>query len=291
MEMAYVFGLLSNLCFAVATIGFTKYSHQLSPLWMNTIKCLVACFCGALALSILNISHIPNQSLVLLLALSGIIGLGLGDILLLKGFVELGGSRTLVLFGFHPLILGYLSFLFLGQKLDAEKSVAIFFLLACLFTFSYEGLKQSGSWKIKGISLALAAVALDACGTIITRISFDSDSTLHPLTVQFIRTGFALVFLLAYGQYKKMELRKGVRSLSRRDLVFVVLSSVLGTFLSLFFGIKAVQTGHLATLSALGGVGPLFTALLECVIEKKWPTKYFLLATLFFFIGLYILLW
>jgi drug/metabolite transporter (DMT)-like permease len=71
---------------------------------------------------------------------------------------------------------------------------------------------------------------------------------------------------------------------------FVSLGAVLGTFLSLGFFLKAVQTGHLASVSGVAITGTLFSSAFECLWERKWPTKTLWVALGLFLLGSYLVL-
>jgi drug/metabolite transporter (DMT)-like permease len=67
-----------------------------------------------------------------------------------------------------------------------------------------------------------------------------------------------------------------------------VLASVCGTLISLSLYLFAIKTGHLATISGIAITSPLFATLLECVIEKKWPSRYLWAALASFVVGFWI---
>ena len=125
---SYFLALGANLAFSSASIVYAKYSVLRSPMWMNATKASIAF--GALTLLILvfppetiNLPAIAN------FALSGFIGLNIGDLFLLRAFVQLGPGRTLMLFGFHPLILGSLSWLLFGEQIAAYKLISVVFFI------------------------------------------------------------------------------------------------------------------------------------------------------------------
>lgn len=222
--------------------------------------------------------------------LSGLVGLGAGDVFLLAAFKEMGPGRTLMLFAFQPLIIGTSAYIFFDQAIDSTRFWAIFFFILCIFIFSLESFKRNRTWGGKGILLALLGMALDATGVLITRKMFDGDASLSPLMTNFYRTNGALIFFLVLSFIKKdLFLFKPLKRLDRAGVFYVILGSLLGTFISLSLYLKAIQTAHLASLSAVAITGTIFSALFECVWTRKWPSLYLGVAFVSFLMGMKIL--
>jgi drug/metabolite transporter (DMT)-like permease len=284
------FALASNLAFSVAILIFTSFSLRTSVLWTNCFKALVAFIAFFLSVSLFaGWSDIAWSPLLAFLT-SGLIGLALGDMFLLKGFTLIGPSRSMVLFGFQPLFLAVAARVLFGQSLDLSRLFAVLFLIACLVSFSYERYVQHKNWGLKGIGCALAAVLLDTVGILMTRFAFDTDPNLHVFEGNAYRCAGALIgFAFLHQWYQKIEFTKHLKRLNAKTLGLILLGSFLGTYLSLALYLQAIKTGHLASISAIAITGPFFAAILEHVYLKKWPSKSFALAFVFFILGFYFL--
>ncbi len=287
--MFYALG--ANLSFAFACLIFTEYSRKVSSLWMNAFKATVAfCAFGLAALLGGGLSSIGTPAFFSLFA-SGFLGLAIGDLFLLKAFSIIGASRTLVLFAFQPLILGTFSFYIFNQAIDLQKFWGLLFFLACLFIFSLEAKKTKGTWEFKGLLWALAGVTLDAIGVLMTRWSFDRTPEMNSISANFYRTiGCIVAFFLISKFYRPLELWHKFRDWSPKIKLLILSGCVFGTFLSLLLYLKALQFGHLATVSGIAITSPLFATLFESIWEKRWPTKYLWAALVSFSIGFYIVL-
>jgi drug/metabolite transporter (DMT)-like permease len=280
----------ANFCFALGSMLFTQYSKKVSVIFMNYFKALIAAGCFFLALSVSDLWVPLDSYCIIRLALSGFIGLCIGDIFLLKAFTHIGPARTLILFGFQPLILGILSYLFLGQSLNLEKMWAILCFILCLGVFSVENFRTHKSWGAVGICFALIGFLLDASGVILTRLSFDHDPSMHSFQANYYRCLGAIAGFLVLSIKYPLKFREGFVLAPIKDKGMLLLATTLGTFLSLSLYLHAIKYGHLATVSALTITGPMFAAIFECIWAKRWPSPYFILAFLFFCLGVYILL-
>jgi drug/metabolite transporter (DMT)-like permease len=285
----YLLALGANLAFATGSIIFTKFSRQISSVWMNTVKAGVALVFFFLTVSIFGEWHPISLSGFSFLFFSGMIGLGIGDIYLLKAFERLGSGRTLMMFSFQPILLGGLAWIFLDQKFEQKNIFAIVFFMACILTFSLETFKKKGEWEIKGIVYALICLCLDGIGLIITRKTFDQFPDVSPIEGNFYRTIGALLVFFIISRFRPIGLVSNFKKLSSRDKKLCLFGGFLGTFLSLSLFLTAIKYAHLATLSGISITGTIFASSIECFLEKKWPSKYLLSSFIFFFFGMKIL--
>lgn len=286
----YLYALLATLCFSTASIVFTEFAHRTSAVWVNYLKALVATvFCALTIQFFIGWHSVTTQALILFL-LSGFLGLNIGDYFMVSAFQSIGPGRTLLLYGFQPLLVGVASYYMFGQTISPYKLVAILFLIGCLVTFSYERFKQSGSWEFKGFLMALVFIILDSLGLIMTRVGFDQNPSLSPLEAHFYRCAGAVAGFVIYGFFKPLNFVGTFKSLAVKSRIYILVGSFFGTFLSLALYFKAVQTGHLASVTSVSITAPFLATLIECIYHRKWPSKYLIFALILFVIGFYILM-
>jgi drug/metabolite transporter (DMT)-like permease len=286
----YIYAVVANFFFAIGSQVYTYYSRQFSASWMNFIKATIAFTAFGITLCFLDQWHSIPLEYIGLLLLSGAIGLGVGDIFLLKAFSEIGPGRTLILFGFQPLILGLFGYALFDQQIDIQKLTAIFFFLLCLATFSIEAFKKSGKWQLMGILMAGLGMCLDACGIVMTRFVFEKAQYIVPLEGNFYRCLGAIGVYIIINYFTPINVFKRFRSLQFKGQSIVIIGCLLGTYLSLMFYLMAVKEAHLASLSGIAITGAIFSNTLECIINRKAPSKYLAVSFLFFLMGMNILI-
>ncbi len=287
----YILTLGANLSFAIGSQAYTHFGKRFGSLWVNSFKAFIALIGFSLTVLLFENLHLPTNYSLALLLLSGIIGLGIGDTFLVNAFVDIGPGRTLVLFGFQPIVLGVLGNIFLGQAISTHKFLGIIFCILCVLTFSYENMKKSGHWNFKGITNAFLGMSFDAVGLLLTRLAFENDSLLTSMQGNIYRILGAFLTYVILGLFiGKINLISNFYKITRNQKLLVIMGSFLGTFISLALYLKAIQIGNLATISAISITGTLFSAIFECILGKHWPSKYLIVAFIFFLFGMYFVL-
>ncbi len=285
----YIYALCGFFCFGLGSQFFTKFSRRISPIWINCFKGAFACFCFLVTVVVTGGFHAVNMAHALIFAASGFVGLGIGDFFLMKAFKEMGPGRVMIIFAIQPMITGLLSFLIFGQKIDGVKFVSIALFISCIFIFSFESYKKNGHWALLATTIALSGVVLDSCGVILTRYAFNL-SSLRPVEGNFYRSLGAVAAFILVCNIVKVDFFKTLKNLKKKVTIEILIGSFIGAYLSLMFYLAAIQSGHLASLSAMSIVGVLFAAGFECLFEKKWPSKYLVAAFILFSIGMFLLL-
>lgn len=288
--LTYSLILGANVTFAGSTVVFTHFSQKNSVVWVNLVKSLITWICFLLSISLFfgwtKISYSP----LTLLLISGFIGLNISDILLLKAFTIIGPGRTLVLFSFQPIILGMAGYFLFGQSISSGKLISIIFMIACLLVFLQERRNDTGKWQFNGFIEAFLGVLLDATGIILTRLAFEQMPTLTPFEGCFYRfSGALLGFIILGFVLKPNGVIEKFKSLNPKEKSTMIAACLIGTYLSSVMYLSALKYAHLASISALAITGPIFASVGECIVTKKKPSRYLLIAFVLFIIGILIL--
>jgi len=289
-KLPYIFALGANLSFAIGSQVFAHYSRQISSTFVNVIKVSIAIIGFALIITLANSWHPIAPNVLGLFLFSGMIGLGIGDIFLLQGFAELGPGRTMMLYSFQPLILGLGGYFIFGQTVDPNKFWAILCFMVCLFAISVESFKKVGHWGFYGIAMAGLGIIFDGGGVLITRYAFDKGPELWSVEGNFYRALGAILFFIIFTYFRPIHVFKTFKKQSKKGKWALIGGSLFGTCFSLSLYLAAIQKGNLATISGLAMTGTIFSTIFESIIAKKWPSRYFYLAFVFFLAGMKILI-
>lgn len=289
MDTVYSLAICANISFAIGSLIYADYAKRFHARWMNFFKAVVAVIAFGIFFLYSFEFNFFNTKQFLGLFFSGFIGLGLGDIFLLYAFAHFGAGRTLMVFGFQPVLLGVMSYFIFGQEVTFTQILSIFLFIGCLFTIGHEQYRVHRKWELLGLVAAIAGVFLDGAGVILTRYAFDLEPRLTSMEGNFYRClGAVSSFIFVKMKYD-IDFTKFNRQLDAKQWFVVIIGSLLGTFVSLGFYLKAVQTGHLASISGIAITGSLFSSLVECIVQRKFPSYHLLFAFSLFLVGAFFL--
>lgn len=283
MDKSLFLALGSVVSFSVAVLIFARFAHEVSNLWINAFKASFALLCYGIVILINGeLFSLPHWQSIAWLLLSGFLGLTLGDWMLLSSFRTIGPSRGLMIFGFKPIFLILPGYFTLGQDLTGTQLVAISMMIGAVVFMSMEHSKNRTHIPRKafftGIMIALIGGALDSAGILFTRYAFEISTQMDALEANFYRCGGAVLGFGVIQFFRPIHFFSRFKKLSLKDKRRVSEASFLGTFFALALWLAAVRTGHLATVSAIGGLDPMVTTVLESIRDRKLPSLATILA-------------
>ena len=182
--------------------------------------------------------------------------------------------------------------------MEIYKIFAVFFMIACMVTFSLEAFKKKGEWQFKGVLLALTAVMLDSLAWIMIKevknesgISVFEGNTFRALGAAAFMFLWSIVSIVRHRRNPKVKPVKLIEPFSQcsgKGKILVITASLLGTYVGLTLLFKAVSLTeeNLAGLSSIGVTCSIFAMLFECIHKKVMPSKYFYIAFAFMACGL-----
>ncbi len=292
---AYFLALGSAILFSGASVIFTRFARSHSVVWISTVKnsiAFVAFFLSSLLLHVGNQeswSSVSGSSAIYFLG-SGFFGLAVGDYFLFQGFRRIGSARTLIVFSFAPLLLSLEGYVLFHQALTMTQFYALLFMMACVWTISYEGFKKSGHWEWRGIVFAILGVTLDNVGVVMSRKGLDLSPDTNAITANLIRSFAGMIPLLLAAAVMKEKVWARFRALTVKDKFTATAAAFCGTYMSLTLWITALKIGHIGSLAGVGSFNPVAASIWEWILGKKRPTVYLIAALILFFSGFALLL-
>jgi drug/metabolite transporter (DMT)-like permease len=207
---------------------------------------------GALAL--------PGWQAVAVLAVSGVVGILLGDTLNFAAVGRLGPRRAGAVFALNAPMAAVLGGLVLGERLGAQAWAGIAVTVAGV-ALAIMGRPASGAHRLEqvwgglgvGVLFGLGAALGQAAGALIARPYMAAG--LDPYVGSLIRVGASG---LAMGIVAALPLAPDrPREVSRKVLALTALTAVIGLLLGMtlfLYALQGSQTGIIATLSATSPV-------------------------------------
>jgi drug/metabolite transporter (DMT)-like permease len=218
----------------------------------------------------------------LLVFVSGVLGIGIGDSAYIAAVTRLGARRVLVAGTITPIVTSLMAFLLLGEQLRWQQGVSLLIILAGIATVLSEksvlngansgnDVTKSASLRSGFLYLALS-IGTYSLGTVVSRGVF-VDNPVSALWTSIIRLGaggvitiISLTALRIFLNSKSSESAghnsNGVASRGRtwscRDLTHLVVAALLGTVLGLWMQQTAIKFAPAAIAQTLLCTSPIF---------------------------------
>ncbi len=226
--LGIVLSLCALLLWSLTPFFFRATGRLIGPFATNLLRLSIASpvllvFCGALYLWKGPVG-LPTPGTALLLAASGIIGLGLGDLLLYRALFRVGPERASLLMTLAPGVAAAAAWFALREILSPAQLIGMTLILGGVLWTVWKPAAAGGSWHgaVDGIGAALC----QGLSSVMAREAFLSDAALSPLYATTVRVGAGAIaiILIARARGGLMTGWKSVR------VPHVLPRIILGTF-------------------------------------------------------------
>ncbi len=253
--------LSAALIWACASLVYTGVGRQISPLALNLTKGWIAiALIGFTLLAIGQPVPLLHFKSVMLLLLSGAIGIGFGDTAYFNALNSIGARRTLLFETLAPAIAALLALVFLQERLSSQSWFGIVMILTGVIWVVLERLPESAepSDRInRGALFGLLAALGQAIGAVLSRSAF-TDSDVDPLWSTLIRLVGGTIVLLIWNVAQKQS-HEIIKPLRSQSLFFVVAGTAfVSTYLGVWLQQISLKFAPTGIAQALSSTSPLF---------------------------------
>ena len=257
--------LSAAIFWAFSAMLFEDISLRLQPAQLNLYKGAIAIVLLAVTSVVLG-EQIPAVTLteIIVLMVSGVIGIALGDTAYFQAVQKLGARRALTLFTLAPPMAALVALVFLGERLDLITWIGILLTAGGVMWVVTENTHGREKVQIKkenfvpGIIFGAFAALCQASGVVMTR-SVLTNTELTTLQSTIVRLAPALLALLVMirlsgNQADRLSAIKGDKKLMR--LVF--LSSFIGAYICLWLQQIAIENAPAGIAQTMLSTSPIF---------------------------------
>jgi drug/metabolite transporter (DMT)-like permease len=281
-------GVGASVLWSFTTLLFTAAGRRLGATLVNALRILLATVWLGLTHRWLTGTWIPDASVrqVVLLALSGIVGLSLGDWALFAAFVSIGPRLSSLICTTSPIFAALFGWLALGETLSL---VAWLGMLLTIAGVAWVVLERPGAdcpahstHQTRGVILALAASACQAGGYLLSKEGIGHGwlpraQHLSPQTATFIRMFSAALFVAPLMFWFAARMRIGAKPNSRlltpagrrAGYLFTLGGSLVGPFLGVWLSLVALDRTKMGIAQTLISLTPVFILPLVVWIHKE----------------------
>ncbi|HML41274.1 MAG TPA: DMT family transporter [Bellilinea sp.] len=267
-----VAALMAALFWAYASLLFDRMGQSLSALEINLIKGSGALFFSLVTLLIggETLAGIPLSAL-LLLSISGVIGITFGDTTFLQAIRYMGARRMLLLSTLAPPITGLISWVFLGERLPALAWLGILVTIAGIAWVITERTAE-GEKPVdlrKGLFYGILAALGQSIALVISRAVL-TQNEISSLQSSIVRLIPSMVLLVLWQLARKQPpLRISQFKITPGLWKTVLIATIIGAYLAMWLQQIAVGLAPAGIAQTLLSTSPVFVLPMAALNGEK----------------------
>ncbi len=299
-----LFAVAAASMWAINSLLFAKAGQRIGAISLNAIRIAMAVAFLLIAHLILFQTVMPDATLLqmLILLLSGVIGLALGDFFYFSGLVILGARRGSLVMGTWPIFAAIIAFPVLGERIGV---FAVFGIFLTMFGVTWvvmerakkkEGKETDAQKKadkkklIMGVGIGILGALGQAGGYVIAKWGMTlGGNEMHTLSATFVRMvgGFVVVWIIILGAGYGKKVFLGFKD--NKATLQALGGAFFGPFLGVWFSLIAAMYTYIGIGATLMALTPIIMIPLVMIIDREKVSPRAIVGTLVAFGGVSIL--
>ncbi|PMO43779.1 hypothetical protein BCT11_08625 [Vibrio sp. 10N.222.52.B12] len=266
------------IVWALATWIYSQFSHRFSAMQLNIVKGIIASMMMLVVMPLLP-QGLPTQIEPLhlaVLAVSGVIGIAIGDSAYFAALKRIGPNKTLLLESLAPPLSGVLALVFLGSELTLQSWLGVVVTTAAVTFVVFQPSSSGEATNWSGIGFGLLASVCQASGVVISHYALVAGD-LPPLLGALIRLSIGVLAVCIVIKVVEPEPFKGIKrhitTMGNKAMGWLLLAIFVGTFLALWLQQVALKYANPAIAQTLIATSPLFILVIYAVRGEKVGVK------------------
>ncbi|WP_167615370.1 DMT family transporter [Maribellus sediminis] len=276
-------GVLTAVFWTITALAFESAGKKVGSLAVNLIRLVIAFFLIGIYSWVVRGFFFPTDATWFAwkwLALSGLIGFVIGDLLLFQSYLIIGARVAMLIMALAPPFAAFIGWLMLGEVLSPMNWLGMIVTMSgiVLVILKREKSEENGAiikklksnYSLPGLLLALGGALGQAAGLVISKKGMGDYDAFSATQIRVLTgiVGFSILFFFIR-RWKLVGLALKNGSAMKR----ITLGAFFGPFLGVSFSLLAVQhtqTGIAATLMAIVPVLIIAPAVLIFHEKVNW---------------------
>lgn len=284
--LGIVSAIASAASWAFATLLFAWLGKHIPPAGITFIKGSLSIVLMALLTLFYNGFATIGSAECVFLAISGIIGIAVGDTLFFKSLNDLGARVQVLFFMLGQVMTMLLSFVFLDEILTLREYIGALVLLIGVMVVIREK-QENHPNKARGIIYGLLSILCFSVSSIIVKFSI---ADIDVVSATFYRMFFGTVGVLFVGVSSKKIILWIMPLKKIKILGLFVLNVFVITFGGFLLSTLAIKHITVSLASVLSTTEPIFVLLFAYLINREKTSKRELLGAAVTILGLLIVI-
>lgn len=274
MPIGEILSLGSAVIWGFSVSLFKIIGNTTSPYILNPVKNTIGTILFLFTCFSLGSNHFIYPLSVyeyLIIALSGVVGITIADVLFLQSLNILGTSRSSIINTIYSPMVILLAYFILGEQLRAIHFLGGGLILGSIIYLSTNPEKKTVENLTRGLVLGVIAYTLMALGIVIIKpiLTRCADSVYTQLWIILYRLipGTLLSYVTVSVMLSKTEIKKQL--LNKKIWPVILLGSFLGTYVGLTMWIVGMAKTSASIASILNQTSTIFIAFFGWLILKE----------------------
>ncbi len=273
--MGDFYALLTAVCWSIAVILFDISSKNMGSLQMSLIKNLIGVIGFIFTIIFLKIPvpQFSNLEIILLL-ISGLIGVGIADLMFLSSLKKLGSGFSAIIATIYSPSIFLFSFLMFSDSISFKSYIGGLLVIFGIIVSSFE-LPKTNNKKtiIFGITFGIFAQMFTAFSILLVKPIMLENSIIF---VALYRFSIGLLFTIIFLKYRSKNKDLFTNIVEGFKNKYIIIGSFMGTYLSVILwlaGFKYTLADRAAIYNQLSTILIILFAyffLKEPISVKKW---------------------
>jgi drug/metabolite transporter (DMT)-like permease len=267
MYFGEIAALLTAVFWTVTSMSFESAGKKVGSLSVNLIRLVLAFFIYGIVNYFRRDMFLPTDAGFerwMWLALSGLIGFVMGDLLLFQAFVVIGARISMLIMALTPPITAFVGWMVLGEVLSPMNWVGMIVTLTGISIVilkrekkeidSTKRRKITTNYSFAGILLAFGGAVGQGVGLVLSKKGmgqYDAFAASHIRVITGM-IGFAVIILITkrYGKvWKAIQHKPAMKR--------IALGSMFGPFLGVSFSLLAIQNTQAGIAATIMSIVPV----------------------------------
>ena len=293
--MTYLGELISlgtAFCWTITVVSFEYAGKRVGSLPVNFIRLVFGFVLLAITLYLIDGTFIPlyaTNTEWLLLTISSLIGLVIGDFFLFQAFVDIGGRISLLIMSSVPILSIIFGYIFFNEVLSIQQfigiTIVIISIVVVILSRKDEGNKIQPHIA-RGIIFAFVGAIAQAIGLLFSKAG---GANMNDFAATEIRVIAAIIGFGLIVSFKKewKNVRKAFNY--KTALLFIILGSIFGPFLGITSSLAAIKYTSLGISTTIAQMNIILIIPFSIFLFKEKVTLLEIIGSISAFIGVAIL--